>query len=145
MALSDVSNILWRERRLLEQLAFARDDAQPRPDAGVFDEVKYLELERSVLLADRTHELGLSDSPTLRELAGRTSAPWSGIFAAHRRALLTLRATLSGQSIQFLRGQSARSQSTSNGLTMKQDASRVEDAESTAARAIPPSLIDFLK
>ena len=65
----------------------------------------------------------------LRELAGRTSAPWSGIFAAHRRALLTLRATLSGQSIQFLRGQTARSQSTSDGLTMKQDASRVEDAE----------------
>jgi len=28
---------------------------------------------------------------------------------------------------------------------MKQDASRIEDAETAAARAIPPSLIDFLK
>ena len=144
MALSDVSDILWRERRLLEHLV-ELDDSRPRRAAGVFDEVKYIELERSVLLAGAARELGLSESPTLRELAGRTSAPWDGIFAAHRRALLTLRATLSGQITQFLRAQTARSQSTSNGLTMRQDVSRIEDAETATARAIPPSLIDFLK
>ena len=35
-------------------------------------------------------ELGLSDSPSLRELAAIAPTPWDGIFVEHRRALLTL-------------------------------------------------------
>ena len=41
-------------------------------------------------VADAGRELGLSGSPTLRELSGLTPSPWDGIFAEHRRALLTL-------------------------------------------------------
>ena len=104
MALSDVSNILWRERQLLELLVFKLEEEQHGLAAGrsrwlayatrevenVLGEIKRIELERAVLVADAGRELGLSGSPTLRELAGLTPSPWDGIFAEHRRALLTL-------------------------------------------------------
>ena len=104
MALSDVSNILWRERQLLELLVFKLEEEQLVLAAGrsrwlvyatrevenVLGEIKRIELERAVAVADAGRELGLSGSPTLRELSGLTSAPWDGIFAEHRRALMTL-------------------------------------------------------
>ncbi len=104
MALSDVSNILWRERQLLELLVFKLEEEQLVLAAGrsrwlayatrevenVLAEIKRVELERAVQVADAGRELGLSGSPTLRELAGLTSPPWDGIFAEHRRALLAL-------------------------------------------------------
>ena len=104
MALSDVSNILWRERQLLELLVFKLEEEQLVLAAGrsrwlvhatrevenVLAEIKRNELERAVLVADAGRELGLSGSPTLRELAGLTTTPWDGIFTEHRRALLAL-------------------------------------------------------
>jgi hypothetical protein len=104
MALSDVSNILWRERQLLELLVFKLEEEQLVLAAGrsrwlayatrevenVLAEIKRIELERAVAVADAGRTLGLSGSPTLRELAGLTESPWDGIFAEHRRALLTL-------------------------------------------------------
>ena len=104
MALSDVSNILWRERQLLELLVFKLEEEQLVLAAGrsrwlsyatrevenVLAEIKRIELERAVLVADAGRELGLSGSPTLRELTGLTESPWDGIFAEHRRALLAL-------------------------------------------------------
>jgi hypothetical protein len=104
MALSDVSNILWRERQLLELLVFKLEEEQLVLAAGrsrwlayatrevenVLAEIKRIELERSVAVADAGRTLGLSGSPTLRELAGLTETPWDGIFAEHRRALLNL-------------------------------------------------------
>jgi transposase len=104
MALSDVSNILWRERQLLELLVFKLEEEQLVLAAGrsrwlayatrevenVLGEIKRVELERAVQVADAGRELGLSGSPTLRELSGLTDAPWDGIFNEHRRALLTL-------------------------------------------------------
>jgi hypothetical protein len=168
MALSDVSNILWRERQFLELLVIKLEEEQLTPAAGrerrvayatlevehLLDEIKLVALERSILVADAGREVGLSGSPTLRELSGRTSSPWGGIFAEHRRALLTLQATLSGQTTraenqpapgcpEFLRAQTLQGQSTSAGLTMRQNPSGIEDAD--IARAIPPSLTDFLK
>ena len=104
MALSDVSNILWRERQLLELLVFKLEEEQLVLAAGrsrwlayatrevenVLGEIKRIELERAVQVADAGRELGLSGAPTLRELSGLTPSPWDGIFAEHRRALLTL-------------------------------------------------------
>ena len=104
MALSDVSNILWRERQLLELLVFKLEEEQlvlaagrarwlayaPREVENVLGEIKRIELARAVLVADAGRELGLSGSPTLRELGGLTPTPWDGIFNEHRRALLAL-------------------------------------------------------
>lgn len=104
MALSDVSNTLWRERQLLELLVFKLEEEQLVLAAGrsrwlayatrevenVLGEIKRIELERAVLVADAGRELGLSGSPTLRELSGLTASPWDSIFNEHRRALLAL-------------------------------------------------------
>ena len=104
MALSDVSNILWRERQLLELLVFKLEEEQLVLAAGrsrwlayatrevenVLTEIKRVELERAVQVADAGCTLGLSGAPTLRELAALTAPPWDGIFAEHRRALLKL-------------------------------------------------------
>jgi hypothetical protein len=74
MALSDVSNILWRERQLLELLVFKLEEEQLVLAAGrsrwlayatrevenVLAEIKRIELERAVQVADAGRELGLS-------------------------------------------------------------------------------------
>src|SRR5918911_5555036 len=104
MALSDVSNILWRERQLLELLVFKLEEEQlvlasgrnrwlahaTREVENVLGEIKRVELERAMHVAEAGRELGLTGSPTLRELASLTPAPWDTIFNEHRRALLAL-------------------------------------------------------
>ena len=83
MSLSEVSNILWRERQLLELLVFKLEEEQLVLAAGrtrwlshatrevesVLEEIKRVELERAMLVADAGRELGLSGMPTLKELA----------------------------------------------------------------------------
>jgi hypothetical protein len=104
MTLSDVSNILWQERQLLELLVFKLEEEQLVLAAGrnrwlphatrevetVLAQIKRVELDRAVTLSGVARELGLSDGPTLRELTEITTPPWNGIFAEHRRALLGL-------------------------------------------------------
>ena len=104
MALNDVSNILWRERQLLELLVFKLEEEQLVLAAGrtrwlahatrevetVLEEIKRIELDRSVEVQSVAAELGLSSAPSLRELAEVTDAPWDNIFGEHRRALLEL-------------------------------------------------------
>jgi FlgN protein len=104
MALSDVSNILWRERQLLELLVFKLEEEQLVLAAGrsrwlahatrevesVLNEIRRVEIDRAMQVADAGRELGLSGSPTLRELSELTASPWDTIFAEHRRALLGL-------------------------------------------------------
>ncbi len=104
MALSDASNILWRERQLVELLVFKLEEEQlifaagrgrwlaraTREVESVVGEIRRVELEWAVHVADAGRELGISDAPTLRELASLTPTPWDGIFTEHRRALLGL-------------------------------------------------------
>jgi len=104
MSLSEISNILWRERRLLELLAFKLEEehlvlrsgrthwlarASGEVDA-IIDEIKHVRLERAIGMADSSEALGLSDTPTLRELASSVPPQWDGILSAHGRALRTL-------------------------------------------------------
>ena len=104
MSLSEVSNILWRERQLLELLVFKLEEEQlvlasgrtrwlshaTREVETILGEIKRVELERAMAVAGAVGELGLSDTPSLRELAAIAPTPWDGIFVEHRRALLTL-------------------------------------------------------
>jgi hypothetical protein len=104
MSLSELSNILWRERRLLELLAFKLEEERlvlasgrtrwlPRASGevdAIIDEIKHVRLERAISLADVGVELGLADAPTLRVLSGAVPPPWDAICAEHARALQTL-------------------------------------------------------
>ena len=100
MSLSEVSNILWRERQLLELLVFKLEEEQfvlasgrtrwlshaTREVEPILEEIKRVELERAMAVAGSAGELA-SDAPSLRELAAIAPPPWDGIFAEHRRAL----------------------------------------------------------
>jgi hypothetical protein len=102
--LQDVSNILWRERNLLELLAFKLDSERLLARAGrtrwlamadheverVLDELKAVELERGIQVQALVDELGLDAEPTLQSLTETVPDEWSGILADHRRALIGL-------------------------------------------------------
>lgn len=102
MGLSEVSNILWRERQLLNLLLFKLEAEQLFLSTGrtrflseatrevemVINELKEVELMRAVGVDTLAAELGLGPSPSLRELAEATPAPWNHIFEEHRKAFL---------------------------------------------------------
>jgi hypothetical protein len=102
--LQDVSNILWRERNLLELLAFKLDSERLLARAGrtrwlsradkevesVLAALKAIELERSILMHALTDALGLDADVTLEGLSECAPPEWAGIFADHRRALIEL-------------------------------------------------------
>ena len=104
MSLSEVSNILWRERRLLDLLVFKLEEERFVLESGrmrwlthatrevekVLEEINRVELERAMAVAGTSRELRTSDAPSLREMAAIAAPPWDGIFAAHRSALLLL-------------------------------------------------------
>lgn len=103
VSLSDVSNILWRERQLLEILLFKLEEEQLVLAAGrtrwlnqatrevemVLDEIKRAELERSMLVDEVAAELGVGPGASLRALAEAAPQPWSTLLDQHRRAFLT--------------------------------------------------------
>jgi hypothetical protein len=101
MPLREVSDILWRERRLLEVLEFKLEEERLLAQAGhvrwlhratrevalVRGELRRAELDRAVAVTGVATELGLGPSPTLQELADAAPNPWGGIFLRHRAAL----------------------------------------------------------
>ncbi len=109
-ALGEVSNILWRERQLLELLVFKLEEEQLVLAAGrsrwlphatrevetVLAQLKKLELERAIHVEALARALGHVGSPSLRELATLAPAPWDNIFGEHRRALMELASEIDG-------------------------------------------------
>jgi hypothetical protein len=104
VSLAELSNVLWRQRQLLDLLLFrmtveqtllvgrqvrwlarATDEVE-----AVLEEMRQTELVRSIVLQDAADELGLGVEPSLRELAEAAPAPWGEIFEEHRRAFLAL-------------------------------------------------------
>lgn len=96
--------MLWRQRHLLELLLFKLDVEQTLLASGrlrwlarathevelVLDEIRHIELTRSMAIDEVASSLGLHPGCTLRELADAAPAPWDGIFAEHREAFLGL-------------------------------------------------------
>jgi hypothetical protein len=102
MGLSEVSNILWRERQLMQLLLFKLQTEQLILTSGqtrfladatrevemVINELKESELMRAVAVDSLAAEMGLGPSPSLRELAAVVPAPWDNILEEHRKAFL---------------------------------------------------------
>ena len=88
MSLSEVSNILWRERQLLELLVFKLEEEQlvlasgrtrwlshaTREVETILGEIKRVELERAMAVAGAIGELGLSDAVAARARRDRAVA-----------------------------------------------------------------------
>jgi hypothetical protein len=110
VSLDEVSQILWRERQLLdllvcklevEQLVLAGGrtrwlPAVTREVEYVLAEVKQVELLRAVLVGAAAEQLGLDPGCTLRELADAAPPPWNSILEQHRSAFLTTAEELRG-------------------------------------------------
>lgn len=104
MGQSEASNILWRQRHLLELLLFKLEVEQTLLASGrlrwlaratnevemVLDEIRTTELARAVAVDRLAAELGLDPGCSLREIAAVASPPWDGIFTEHRAAFLQL-------------------------------------------------------
>jgi hypothetical protein len=102
MSLSDVSNILWRERQLLELLLFKLEEEQlvllngknrwvahaTREVEMIIEQLKEVELQRAMSVQAAAKELGFTTTPSLRELAQAAPAPWNNLLDEHRRAFL---------------------------------------------------------
>jgi hypothetical protein len=102
MRLREVSDILWRERRLLELLQFKLTEEQLLVAAGrvrwlpsatrevelVMVELQRAELTRAVAVDELAVDLGIRPNPSLCELAAAVPEPWQGVFDRHRHALV---------------------------------------------------------
>ncbi|HZQ87487.1 MAG TPA: flagellar export chaperone FlgN [Acidimicrobiales bacterium] len=101
MRLREVSDILWRERRLLELLQFKLTEEQLLVAAGrvrwlpsatrevelIMIELQRAELTRAVAVDELAVDLGLAPNASLGELALAAPDPWNGVFERHRHAL----------------------------------------------------------
>jgi hypothetical protein len=101
-ALREVSDVLWRERRLLELLEFKLEEERLLAEAGrvrwlaratrevaaVRSELRQAELARALVVQAAAAELGVPAGITLKHLAQVAPEPWDGILARHRHALL---------------------------------------------------------
>jgi hypothetical protein len=125
MGLPEVSTILWRERHLLELLAFKLDAQQLLIGSGrdrwlhhvsdelesVLDELRHTELLRAVEVDAVAGALGLGAGASLAELAAAAPAPFDDLLRQHREALVELAAEVRDRSRQncdaLARGQQA--------------------------------------
>jgi hypothetical protein len=101
---AEVSDILWRERELLDVLAFKLDQERlvladgnvrwlaraTREIELVIEQVRLLELTRAVEVDALAGSIGLEAASTLAELAAAAPPPWGDLFEAHRRAFAEL-------------------------------------------------------
>lgn len=108
--MNEVSNILWRERHLLELLLFKLEEEQLLIAAGrtrwlaqatrevemVLEEMKAVELSRAVATEAAGRSLGLGPNASLQALAEAAPPPWSDLLHEHRRAFLQLTDELVG-------------------------------------------------
>jgi hypothetical protein len=104
VTIEELSNVLWRERQLLELLAYkltterlllAANEARwlhaaAREVEHVLGAIQETELMRAALTEDVGHQLGLGPNPSLRQLCDRAPAPWDSILDDHRVAFLEL-------------------------------------------------------
>ncbi|MEO3935399.1 flagellar export chaperone FlgN [Dermatophilaceae bacterium Soc4.6] len=97
-----LSQILWRERELLESLLFHLDVERLVLSSGrtrwlaraaddveaVLQSLRETEILRSVVADEAAGALGLSHSSSLRSLAESLDEPWKSIMIDHRDAFL---------------------------------------------------------
>ncbi len=104
---AEVSDILWRERELLDVLLFKLDQERLLLSEGgehavrwlarasheidlVVEELRLADLTRAVEVDALAAELGLAPAPTLAALAEAAPPPWDDLLAAHRAAFEAL-------------------------------------------------------
>ena len=102
--LSELSEVLWREREALELVLFKLEEQRlllcegmsqwlghaSREVDAVLDRVIEMELGRAVACAAAADELGIVDDARLCVLAAAAPAPWPSVLERHTSALRRL-------------------------------------------------------
>lgn len=108
MALTRLSDVLWRERTLLDLLLFKLEEEQmiltsgrsrwlghaTREVESVLDEIRSAELGRAAEADAVAAMLGLEPGASLSELAEHAPAPWDELLRAHRDAFASVTAEI---------------------------------------------------
>lgn len=155
MNLAELSNVLWRQRQLLDQLLFRLtveqmllSDRQIRwlnsamnAVEDVLSALRDCDVVRSMVLIDIAEELGLAHDATLQEVSVAAGGAWSGIFEDHRRAFLDMtdevRALVSSNNLWLGHRSGAP-------VDLFEEYA-FEAALSSAVARMQPSLADFLR
>ena len=101
---AEVSDILWRERELLDLLLFKLESEQMLLRAGevrwlarstrevdlVLEQLRLTEVTRAMEVGALASDHGLSSDSSLAALAEVAPSPWGELFSAHRAAFKTL-------------------------------------------------------
>lgn len=101
---AEVSEILWRERELLDMLLFKLESEQLLLKTGdvrwlsratreielVLEQLRLTELTRALEVAALATSLNLPLDPTLAALADVAPSPWGDLLHAHRAAFVSL-------------------------------------------------------
>ena len=99
-----LSQILWRERELLETLLFKLEEEQlvlatgrtrwlsraAREVENVLETIRETEVLRAVVADEAAAALGLDHNPSLRSLAASVEEPWRSLLLDHDEAFPTL-------------------------------------------------------
>ena len=105
-----LSQILWRERELLETLLFKLEEEQLVLAAGrtrwlsraarevenVLETMRETEVLRAVVADEAAADLGLGHNPSLRSLAASVDEPWNSLLLDHHEAFTTLTPEIAG-------------------------------------------------
>lgn len=109
MGLSELSQVLWRERQLLEMLLFKLEEEQmilstgrtqwlphaTREVEAVLTQIRSSELGRAVEADSVAQSLGLERGASLTAIADHAPEPWNELLREHHQAFVTLTAQLS--------------------------------------------------
>ena len=104
VGVAELSEVLWRERELLEMLVFkleeehlllASSNARWLPRATrevevVVEQLRQVELRRALIVDAAAASLGLPSDPTLAQLADAAPGAWAELLREHRAAFLEL-------------------------------------------------------
>jgi hypothetical protein len=108
MSLPDLAAVLWRQRELLEFLAYRLECEQLLLASGrtrwlalattevetVIDEMAVIEMQRAAVSDAAARELGLPPEASLEEIAGTAQPPWTEVLIEHRSALIAISADI---------------------------------------------------
>lgn len=166
--LSDLSQILWRERETLELVLFKLEEQRlllvDRQDRWVshasreldrvLDQLGAMELNRALASAAAAAELGVKDDSGLRDLAAAAPPPWPSVIERHVGALVRLaeevvevaatnRALLAEGLAGVRRAMNSRARRPSTRMLV--DAAGYHAALETNERVLQPSLVDAVK
>jgi flagellar biosynthesis/type III secretory pathway chaperone len=106
--LGRLSEVLWRERHLLELLVFKLEEEQlvitsgrtrwlahaTREVENVLDEIRAADLGRAIEADEAAVSLGLEPGCSLNTLARSAPPPWDELLLAHRDAFVSLTAEI---------------------------------------------------